>query len=115
MAHLHSLSPTLHLLGKKLSSKFKLDQEQSSLENALRRLEKADAQPAAENDVIALRSHPRRRSQVITSAQLANASCGRTNPNGRSDPSFASQLPRDGPKLIISGNFSYWRFTWQRS
>lgn len=47
MAHLHSLSPTLHLLGKKLSCRFKLDPEQSSLENALRRLEKADAQREA--------------------------------------------------------------------
>jgi hypothetical protein len=44
MAHLHSLSPTLHLLGKKLSSKFKLDPELSSLDDALRRLETADVQ-----------------------------------------------------------------------
>jgi hypothetical protein len=44
MAHLHNLNPTLHLLGKKLSAKFKPNAELSSLEDALRRLDKAEAQ-----------------------------------------------------------------------
>ena len=44
MAHLHNLNPTLHLLGKRLNAKFKPDPELSSLEDALRRLEKAEAQ-----------------------------------------------------------------------
>ena len=44
MARLHSLNPTLHLLGKKLSATIKMDPELNSLEDALRRLEKADEQ-----------------------------------------------------------------------
>ena len=44
MAHLLNLNPTLHLLGKKLRATFKMDPELNSLEDALRRLEKADEQ-----------------------------------------------------------------------
>jgi hypothetical protein len=44
MAHLHNLNPTLHLLGKKLSARFKPYSELSSLEDALRRLDKAEAE-----------------------------------------------------------------------
>ena len=44
MKHLHNLNPTLQLLGMRLNAKFKPDPELSSLEDALRRLEKAEAQ-----------------------------------------------------------------------
>ena len=51
MAHLHNLNPTLLLLGKGLSAKFRPDPELSSFEDALRRLEKAEAQSELRRDI----------------------------------------------------------------